>query len=134
MDPLHEVQALVESATPGIKEDTYLKICNALRAVYNEREDNKIFEVVMTRVSAQSVYDSEGDPDVAVHVWTTPATLVCQPVESETAAVMCTPMSLLLSGQYRRNWLTNDVPFVIQDGTESVTVMRVRPAKRSRPL
>lgn len=132
-DPLQHAQALVESAAVHFKEDTYVKLCDALRRVYDAREDAKVFEVVMTRVAADVTTDCDGDPDVAVHMWTHYAQLSCTSLSADDVLHSCkTPLEHLLSGKYQSHWSTRETPFVLQNDRESVTVLRVRSAKRKR--
>lgn len=134
-DPLHQVQALVEGTCVHIKEDTYVKICDALRRAYDDREDAKVFDVVLSRTSANAVVDCEGDTDVSVHMWTSPATLTCKPLTlDEAIQTAATSADLLLQGKYRRHWLQRKTPYVLHDRLETVTVVRVRSAKRARGI
>jgi hypothetical protein len=130
-DPLQDAQALLEGAAAHLKEDTYVKICDALRRVYDAREDAKVFEVVVTRTVAKTVLDCDGDPDVSMHMWTHYAKLACTPLLADDVTLR-SASELLFMGKYRSHWLGRTTPFVLQDDHETVTVVRVHSAKRKR--
>ena len=127
MTDLQSVQALVEECSKDMKEDAYVKICNALRAAYEGRE--KVLDVVITHVSAKVHLDCDGDPDVTTHVWTNTASLTCTPLSDNDRCNGRGPLELLLNGFYRPRW-TENLPFIIHVGDDVVTITGVRPAKR----